>query len=578
MLPNPTTTYAQTFVTALAACGLTDVVISPGSRSTPLTLAFAAQGDVRVHPALDERSAGFFALGLALATDRPVALVCTSGTAVANYLPAIIEATMSQVPLLVLTSDRPHELRHSGANQTIDQIKIYGDQVLWSVDAALPQDGAPDVALRNLETLAARAHATADGLRKGPVHVNFPFRKPLEPAAGAHDRHTPVATPLIGRGILLPAPGQVARLVAIAAQHPRGLIVCGPRSPTEPAFATAVTRLSVQLGYPIMADAISGIRFQANAAGARIISGYETFLQGDPGWEEPQVILRFGAVPVSKWLNAYLDRIAPAHRIHVRASGVWADDSHRTTWLLQADETAVCQALGDAAPTRTDSAWETAVAATDAATWQILDAQLPTADFDGAYVADVVAQMPAHATLFMGNSLPIRHLDQYGRGQGKPLFAYASRGASGIDGNVSTALGLHVGRGGKLVAVLGDITFYHDMNGLLQIRQGNLRDVTLVVLNNDGGGIFSRLPVAQHDPPFTALFRTPHGLGFEPAARLYGLDYTLSHGRDDFRAHLDMAIAGSRPTLIEVRTDNGRDETVRKQLNRSVLEGLRPQA
>lgn len=225
------TLWAETFVDELARGGLQAVVIAPGSRSTPLTLAFAAHPAIRHYLHLDERSAAFFALGLALATTRPVALLCTSGTAGANYFPAIIEARMSQVPLLVLTSDRPPELRHSGANQTIDQVKLYGDQVLWGVDVALPEADAPAVALRNLRTLAARALATAAGLPPGPVHLNFPFRKPLEPALPHTPAFAPAGPPHTRtlRGQLLPTPNQIAELAALINQHERGLIVCGPR-------------------------------------------------------------------------------------------------------------------------------------------------------------------------------------------------------------------------------------------------------------------------------------------------------------------------------------------------------------
>ena len=610
LLQNANTRWAWLFVNALAQAGLTAVSIAPGSRSTPLTLAFHAHPAIEVYRHLDERSAGFFALGMALATDKPAALVCTSGTAVANFLPAIIEAKMSQVPLLVLTADRPHELRHSGANQTIDQIKIYGDQILWSVDVALPQDDAPEVTIRNLQTLANRAYATANGLTKGSVHINFPFRKPLEPVTRSELRITDYGL-RIEHGRILPTDEQLKELTAVLAQHPRGLIICGPRCPAAD-FPQAAQQLAIQTGYPILADSLSGIRFnrrgvenaesvdwksetngeQSPVPSLRspspglpiIIGGYETFLQpktpgvstkeGDdqdfkPLGSDPEIILRFGAAPTSKWLNGYLDRIAPAHRIHIRANGVWADDRHRTTWFLQADELETCRQLTARLQPRPLSNWAQQILATERITWQKIDAAMQDAYFDGAIVADVVEYLPDDSVLVIGNSLPVRHLDQWGRPSAKHIRVFGNRGASGIDGNVSTALGIAATTGRPVTLIVGDITFYHDMNGLLQLPITNDQlPITIVILNNNGGGIFHRLPISQHEPPFTELFLTPHGLQFEHAARLYGLDYTRVTDRDRFRAMFNQPHPG--PRIIEVVTDGRSDYAIQQKIISSV--------
>ncbi len=481
---NPNTQTARTFVNALAAAGLRRVVISPGSRSTPLTLAFAAHAKMEVTVHLDERSAGFFALGMALAEDAPVALVCTSGTAVANYLPAIVEANMSQVPLLILTADRPPELRHSGANQTIDQIKIFGDQVLWSVDAPLPEKEAPDIVLRHLQTVATRAYATASGLRKGPVHVNFPFRKPLEPEAGewrletvpeepanTHS-HSPITTrhsPLtISHGALTPTRALLGELAEAINRHERGLIVCGPRCPGGN-FPAAVAGLSQVSGYPILADPLSGVRWGRHVPGTAVSGAYETYLQQAPGWPEPELVIRFGAVPTSKWLNDYLSRINPAQRIHVRENGVWADDSHLTTRFLQLNEELLCYELAHLVTPRMSTDWTRQVMATETAVWQTLDQHLYDPYFDASVVADTVAALPDNAQLFIGNSLPIRHVDQWARPSARHLRVFGNRGASGIDGNTSTALGIAAATRLPTVAILGDITFFHDLNGLLPL-------------------------------------------------------------------------------------------------------------
>lgn len=578
---NPNTGWSWRFVQALAAAGLRAACIAPGSRSTPLTLAFHAHPEIEVYRHLDERSAGFFALGMALATDRPIALVCTSGTAAVNFHPAVVEAYMSQVPLLVLTADRPPELRHSGANQTIDQVKLFGDHVLWSVDVALPHSDAPDVALRNVQATAARAYAQANGLRKGPVHLNFPFRKPLEPAASTTQPlradATAVTGPAISRGRLLPTDEQVDTLSAIIAAHPRGLIVCGPRCPGG-AFPQAVTALSQRSGYPILADPLSGVRFGPWVAATAVVGGYETFLQQNPGWPEPEVVLRFGAVPTSKWLNAYLARIAPRYRIHVRENGVWADDSHQTSHFWQVEAAVLCRKVAQRGA-RGATAWTAQVQATEDACWAALDAALATPDFDGAVLAALVAALPPEARLFAGNSLPVRHLDQYARPSPKPLHVFANRGASGIDGNISTGLGIAAATERPTVLVVGDVTFYHDMNGLLAARNAGRRpldNVTIVLLNNNGGGIFRRLPIAQIEPPFTELFLTPHSLDFAHASRLYGLEHVRITQTAAFRTAFTDALDHPTARVIEVVTDGAVDDARRRELNRLVQRQVTP--
>ena len=565
-MSNPNLHFSEILVDSLAQAGLRAVCIAPGSRSTPLTLAFDAHPQIQVYLHLDERSAGFFAIGLALATQRTVALVCTSGTAAAEFFPAIVEANMSGVPLLVLTADRPHELRHSGANQTIDQVKIYGDHVLWSVDAALPTDGAPDVAVRNTRTLAARAIATADGLRKGPVHINLPFRKPLEPT----EPYRPLfpANPprtQIEQGIMQPTPAQIDRLSALLLENENGLIVCGPRCPGG-GFPAAVAEVARRTGYPVCADPLSGLRFGPHVADAPILGGYEGYLNGDPGWPAPQIVLRFGAVPTSKWLNEYLDRTAPARQIHLRADGVWSDDSHRVTDYIQADEVAVCHALAEKID-RGSTAWTETLLATEAAYWQRVRPALAEEFFDAAALAAVVDALPDGANLVAGNSLPIRHLDQFVRPQAKDLRLFGNRGASGIDGVVSTALGVAAADPSRpTVLLIGDISFYHDLNGLLAVGQHGLDHVTIILFHNDGGSIFRRLPIQGQEPAFTKLFLTPHGLDFAPVVGMYGLDYTQTTDPTGLDSALSIALTGDRPSVIEVRTDGERDEIRRRKV------------
>ncbi len=559
-MPNRNTLYAHILVDELARAGLRHVCLAPGSRNTPLVLAFAQHPAIKAYSHLDERSAAFFALGLALATDAPAAVVCTSGSAAANFLPAIVEAHQSQVPLLILTADRPHELRYSGANQTMDQVKMFGGFTLWSVDMPLPEANPPALATRNLRTLAGRAYARANGLRKGVVHLNLPLRPPLEPTEVASDsimpppdavaraadtpytQISPVTAPAISQSDL-------DALVELIHQHERGLLICGPRCPGDETGAL-IARLAQQIGYPALVDGTSGMRFGQTG----LIGGYDTFLRGS-AFPAPEVVLRFGAVPTSKWLNQYLDNNAPPQVIHFSPSGEWADDSHRLSQVIQADPAAAIPAML-ARLTQRITPWMQMFQAAETLTRQIIaDAVAREPYFDGAVVYDMIDLLPDGACLFTGNSLPVRHLDQLGLPTVKQIAAFANRGVSGIDGNVSTALGIGAARpDAPLAVVVGDITFYHDMNGLLAIGRCGV-PATIVVLNNNGGGIFRRLPISQFEPEFTHYFVTPHNLDFAHAARLYGLDYARVSERTDFRQIFSQSMTRRAATLIEVCTD-----------------------
>ncbi len=569
---NRNTIWAGVFVGELKKQGLEAVCIAPGSRSTPLTVAFAESG-IKTYLHSDERSAAYFALGLARASGKPVALVCTSGTAAANFFPAIVEANYSEAPLLVLTADRPAEMRESGANQTIDQVKLFGNHVRWFVDVPTPAANFSRHLFRYLQTLAARAYETSQAPLPGVVHVNFQFRKPLEPLEVPADRPAWMDEPLLSalatapaqvtfsRPRLVPSREQLDLLTAALSSSPRGLIVCGPRCPAGD-FPSQVTRLAAALGWPLLADALSGVRFGAHV-NAHILGGYDHFL---PAPLRPQIVLRFGDVPTSNALGDYLESLEGVPQIYISAVPRWRDDRFRVTHSMWCDPALVCSELAGCG-WQTDPHWLPAWRSLEENAWNELEALNAEPAFEGGLLSDVLSQIPEGGGLYVANSLPVRHLDQFAKPASKNIRVFANRGASGIDGTLSSALGAAAHLPG-LVFVSGDTSFYHDMNGLLVISRHNLRAV-LIVINNDGGGIFHRLPISGFEPPFHQLFVAPHGLTFEHAANLYGIPYRRLERRS-LPAALKEALASETSILIEIPSNAEEFERLRREWIRRI--------
>jgi 2-succinyl-5-enolpyruvyl-6-hydroxy-3-cyclohexene-1-carboxylate synthase len=582
--------YVGAFVDELARAGVRHVCIAPGSRSAPLAPLVAGHPALRVWMHLDERSAGFFALGMARVLGEPVALLCTSGSAAANFLPAVVEARSASVPLLVLTADRPPELRDVGAAQTIDQVGLYGAQVKWFVDVALP-DRSPEL-LRYVRTLAGRAVALAAAVPAGPVHLNFPFREPLVPVAGElpdglspHDAlawtgraaGAPWVRVVGGRSGLLAA--DVERLARLLHDARRPLIVCGPQYSSD--LAEPLARLATLVGAPLLADPLSQLRWGPHDRSA-VIDRYDAALRHEATATSlaPDLVLRIGSVPTSRPLMQFLQR-ADAQSIVVQPAG-WSDPSSTAAEMIHADPVLVCEQLADAlhaAPARCEARWlaswrdvdATAASALQRATGKVAD------PFEGAAMAGVVSALPAGATLFVSSSMPVRDLDAFGAGDGRALRVLANRGANGIDGIVSTALGAAAAlreRGeGPLVLVIGDLAMYHDMNGLLAAKLHPL-DATIVVINNDGGGIFSFLPQADHPAHFEQLFGTPHGMDFAPAAALYGARYQRVPHTSALAAAVTSATGEGGLQIVEVRTDRVRNVELHRTVTAAVAAAL----
>jgi len=566
--------WTQIVVEEFARCGVQHVVIAPGSRSTPLVIAFAEHGRFIIHSLMDERSASFFALGIGLRTGVPAALVCSSGTATANFYPAVIEARYSNVPLLVLTADRPPELRESGANQTVNQVNLYGEHVLWAVDVAVPESNPSAVMLRSLRTLACRAVSVSTGIDSGPVHLNFPFRKPLEPILVPTDETTgvpvrPAGAPFtrILRGDISPSLSQLSTFTQLIAQSRRPMMIAGPRAVCAPddGLVTIIKQFCAETHIPLLADPLSNLRYADSGA----LSAYDLFFTPELVGEQPDLVILLGGMPASKALEDFFVKTNIDSVVLLTADGRWTDPYHRLTHLIHADVGALLSMVCESGITSASRAWYDHLAMLDTQARASLTQALPNHWFDGSIVASVTAALPDLAQLFIGNSLPVRHLEQFALSSGTALHVFCNRGASGIDGTVSTAFGVAVHQDAPTVLITGDLAFYHDMNGLLAAKRTGAK-LIMVVINNDGGGIFRRLPIVDFEPTFTDLFLTPHGLDFSHAAALYGVHYHRADNESQLMDAFHQLITSDACAIIEVRTDGVKDVAQRDALLQSI--------
>jgi len=544
-----TLAFAATFVDELARCGLDAVCVAPGSRSAPLAMAFARHPGVRVWMHLDERSASFFALGMAKATGRPAALLCTSGTAAAEFHPAVIEAHHSRTPLLVLTADRPPELRGVGANQAIDQANLYGPAVRWSFDPGVPdlEPGAPG----RWRRLAARALAEAEGEPAGPVHLNLPFREPLTPAPGVVPAADPAAGPplRVRRASAPPAAGVADDLAAVVGASRRPLVIAGELRGGA-ALRGPLDALLDRLDAPLLAEPTSQLR-RLRAAG--LVESYDALLR-DAAWagaHRPDLVLRLGAPPTSKALNQFVAG-AGARLVVVDGEG-WRDPEQLAAEHVRGDPALLLCALADRLPSGAAGRWRRAWVEAGATASSALDGALAAAPLhEGHAVRALAAALPEAAQVVIGSSMPIRDADTFWPAAAPGQRFLANRGASGIDGLVSTGLGAAAAAPAvPTVVLLGDLSMYHDMNGLWAARRHGLR-ATIVVLDNDGGGIFSFLPQAGHPDVFEELFGTPLGLRLEDVARLYGLPFHEAAEASALPGALRAALAEDGVSLVRV--------------------------
>jgi 2-succinyl-5-enolpyruvyl-6-hydroxy-3-cyclohexene-1-carboxylate synthase len=553
----------------LVRCGMEHACTSPGSRNTPIALSIAREPRLRAWSHIDERACGFFAVGAARASGRPVAVTCTSGTAAANLLPAVIEAHEGGVPLIVLTADRPPELRDVGAGQTIDQIKLYGGAVKWFCELGIPE--ATPEQLRWVRSLACRAYWTAVDGRPGPVHINLPLREPLvleeplpdsEPGGGGRPAGHPWVAQerATGRSGTLPRRHEFRRTVFIAGDlgHDRAL-------------GAELAKLATRARVPMLADPLSGAR-----SGPAAIAHFDLLLRDRTLATDlrPDVVWRIGDLPTSKPLRSWLASLDEANQIAFSADERWIDPSAR---VRQREVGPLAELLGRIADDHVvpdDSDWLDRWSQADRAAAHAIAEPLMHAGFSEPAVVTALAQfLPAGVTLFVGASMPIRDVEEFFPVLADPPRVLANRGANGIDGTVSSAFGAAAAGDDQVVLLLGDVTLAHDIGGLLAASRLGLK-LTIVLLNNQGGGIFNFLPVSGEGAAFEQHVATPTGLDFAHAAALYDLGYTRASTLDGFAQALMAALSGERSTIIEVTSDRVRNRQLHADVESAALAAL----
>ena len=561
--------WSRLLAASLAAAGVEHAVICPGSRSTPFAWALAETPGLACHSLVDERAAAFFALGLGRVTGRPAVVLSTSGTAAANFFPAVVEAALARVPLLVLTADRPLELQAAEAAQTIDQVKLYGDHVRRFFDLGAP-DPSPS-ALAGVPRLAVQAVQATLEPEPGPVQLNARARKPLEPGPAETEAERRVAASvaaLVERGVTRVtvaerglAEGAARDLGTALVRAKRGLMVCGPLPAGADDARRALVSLSERLALPLFTEATSGLRFGAEPT-ALTADALDWLLRSAATRRAlaPDVIVRVGGTPTCASLEALLGE-HPQAALHVVSEHGHPDAGGRartlTTGPLASTLGAVTRALGAAEPNGEQRAFAERVRAANADAWKTVDAALGAAppDAEPKLVRAVVEALPPGGLLAVGNSLPVRLLDTFVPAAARRLRVVSQRGANGIDGLVAGAAGAALAAGTKALLLVGDVSFQHDLGGLAAARLVS-SPLVLCVIDNGGGRIFDQLPVAKlYDgrPERAELWLTPPRLALEHAGPLFGIPYVAASNGDELRRALDRAFAHPGATLVHVR-------------------------
>ena len=575
---NRNTALASAMTEELARCGVRHAVISPGSRSTPLALALWREAAIDATVILDERCAGFFALGAAQATRTPIAILCTSGTAAANLHPAVCEADESALPLIVLTADRPPELRDIGAGQTIDQLKLYGSSARWFCEVGTHE--ADDAGLLHFRSVACRAFATAAGdPRPGPVHLNVSWRDPLGPEPREADVSATSKLALEGRGEqplttvpALPIPPAQPLVDAVCERieaTPQGLIVAGRMASGA---AEPIVDLARTAGYPILAEPTSQLRCGSHDR-SQVTWGYEAIARERPEALAPQLVLRFGELPTCKPLRAWLAELEDAAQLVIDPAYGWNEATRRAGAMVRADPALLAEALapgGEIAHREPgwSETWLAAARAAEAAIAAELDAGGATSE--PAFWGALAESLRDGDLVYTASSMPIRDQEAFLASTGAEVLFLANRGANGIDGLVSSGIGAAHGSGRPTIIVTGDLGLLHDIGGLAALREVETA-TRIVVLDNGGGGIFEFLPQAGQlsRDEFEALLGTPRPVDLGQAAALFGLEHRRL---DDLEGLADVLAAGTG--LIEIPVDRTANVDLHRRLQESAAEAV----
>ena len=548
-------------VEELVRNGINYFVISPGSRSTPLTIAVAQNPQAHSLISIDERGAAFHAVGYARARGKPAVLICTSGSAAANYFPAVIEAATDGVPLIILSADRPPELRQTGANQTIDQVNLYGGYPVWNFDLPCPSvEISPKVVLTTIDLAVFRATKSSGGV----VHLNLMFREPLAPTGAAmeipsslakwHQSQTPYTS--YARSLMIPASSEIRSLFKTIVRTQKGVLVVGQLK--SEAEILAVTELATQLNWAVFADLQSGLRLSDELP--NLIHYFDRLLLTDAAseLESIETVIQFGTRMISaQWLK-WLEKYPPTQYISIVNDAERHDPSHLISLRLETDLTYLCDRLCQQLPPLSPTVWMQKLrSASDSIGVSAAKFLKTTEKITEPFIASTISQLiPRTDGLWVANSMPIRDLDMYAIGTSadtSPRIG-ANRGTSGIEGSIAAATGFSIGLQASVTAIVGDLASLHDLNSLALLRQ-NPYPVIVVIINNDGGGIFSFLPIAKSTDLFDPYFGTPHGFDFASAAAMYKLNYYHPQSPAEFTDLYTQALTDRQSAIIEVTTN-----------------------
>ncbi len=581
--------WTETFANELVSNSIKYVCISPGSRNTPLTLAFANNKNIKSYILVDERSCAFFALGLAKSSGTPVTLVCTSGTAAAEFYPAVVEAYQQRVPLIVCTADRPPELRGVGANQTINQNNLYKNHIRWFADVGLPEPTLKGI--KHIKATAGKAVSESFVRSKGPVHLNFPFRKPFEPESYTDEISKDLfnfAQKNDDRGKNFPEAKDTKKIKnekwfrQIAGQilkSKKALIIAGPEN-YNAKFPAGVTNLAKKLSCPIIADGSSNIRFGSHNKDY-IISNFDAFLRSEPFAKKikPDLILHFGRTITSKALDTFLENCEAA-RYMINDFGDWFDPSNKALGAFDCKPFLFCEKMNELLEEKEfqilPDRWINNFLNADKITQRVKSHVIENSKAlnEARITSEILSLIPNDSQIMLSNSLPVRDFDSFAQNSEKQITVFNNRGASGIDGITSTALGIRAGNKRPTVLITGDLAFYYDLNGLLAAKKYSL-PLIIILVNNNGGGIFEILPISNYGKIFREFFLTPHDLDFSHFVKAFGGNYKKVKSWSDFRTSFKNSFKQKKFTVIEIQTNAAKSLRLRKKFWEEVSKKLK---